>query len=90
VRTVFLFGDRGEDHGRSGKGESSGDHRIHPSSPQADGGDIELVSIEDDDTVKVRLKGACAGCPGAVMTLQFGVERVLKEIAPSVKGVVAV
>jgi len=57
---------------------------------QADGGDIELVSIEDDDTVKVRLKGACAGCPGAVMTLQFGVERVLKEIAPSVKGVVAV
>lgn len=57
---------------------------------QADGGDIELVSIEDDGTVKVRLQGACAGCPGAVMTLQFGVERALKEIAPSVKGVVAV
>ena len=57
---------------------------------QADGGDIELVSIEDDGTVKVKLKGACAGCPGAVMTLQFGVERALKEVAPSVKEVVAV
>ena len=57
---------------------------------QADGGDIELVSIEEDDTVKVKLQGACAGCPGAAMTLQFGVERVLKEAVPSVKAVVAV
>ena len=57
---------------------------------QADGGDIELVSIDDDDTVNVRLQGACAGCPGAMMTLQFGVERVLKEIVPSVKKVVSV
>lgn len=57
---------------------------------QADGGDLELVSIEDDGTVKVKLKGACAGCPGAQMTLQFGVERILKEAVPSVTGVVAV
>jgi len=57
---------------------------------QADGGDIELQGIEDDGTVKVKLKGACAGCPGAAMTLQFGVERVLKEAVPSVKGVVPV
>lgn len=57
---------------------------------QADGGDIELVNIEEDGTVKVKLRGACAGCPGATMTLQFGVERVLKEAVPSVKAVVAV
>jgi len=57
---------------------------------QADGGDIELVSIEEDNTVKVKLQGACAGCPGAAMTLQFGVERILKEAVPSVKSVVAV
>ena len=57
---------------------------------QADGGDIEIVSIDDDDTVKVKLKGACAGCPGAAMTLQFGVERVLKEAVPAVKEVVPV
>ena len=57
---------------------------------QADGGDIELVSVEEDGTVKVRLRGACAGCPGAAMTLQFGVERILKEVVPSVKAVVAV
>ena len=57
---------------------------------QADGGDIELVTIDDDDTVHVRLQGACAGCPGAMMTLQFGVERALKEVVPSVKKVVPV
>jgi Fe-S cluster biogenesis protein NfuA len=57
---------------------------------QADGGDIELVSIDDDDTVQVRLRGACAGCPGAMMTLQFGVQRVLQEAVPAVKRVVPV
>jgi Fe-S cluster biogenesis protein NfuA len=57
---------------------------------QGDGGDIELSSIEEDGTVKVKLKGACAGCPGAIMTLQFGVERILKEVVPSVKSVVPV
>jgi Fe-S cluster biogenesis protein NfuA len=57
---------------------------------QADGGDIELVSVEEDMTVKVRLQGACRGCPGARMTLKMGVERVLKEQVPQVKEVVAV
>ena len=57
---------------------------------QADGGDLELVSIEEDGTVKVKLRGACAGCPGAMMTLQYGVERVLKEAVPSVTRVVPI
>ena len=56
---------------------------------QADGGDIELVDVEDG-VVKVRLRGACAGCPGAQMTLRMGVERKLKEAIPEVKDVVAV
>ena len=56
---------------------------------QADGGDIELVGIEGG-TVKVRLRGACAGCPGAAMTLRMGVERRLKEMVPEVQRVEAV
>ena len=57
---------------------------------QADGGDVELVGVDEDGVVKVRLQGACAGCPGAQMTLKMGVERVLKEAVPEVKGVEAV
>jgi len=57
---------------------------------QSHGGDIELVAIEDDGTVKVQLQGACAGCPGAAITLRDGVERLLKEVVPSVREVVAV
>jgi Fe-S cluster biogenesis protein NfuA len=57
---------------------------------QADGGDIELVDVSDDGIVKVRLRGACAGCPGAKLTLQMGVERKLKEVIPAVKQVVNV
>ncbi len=56
---------------------------------QADGGDIQLVDVEDG-VVKVRLRGACAGCPGATMTLKMGVEKTLKEQIPEVKYVVAV
>ena len=56
---------------------------------QADGGDVELVGV-DDGVVKVALKGACAGCPVATMTLKQGIERVLKEEVPDVKEVVAV
>ena len=55
----------------------------------ADGGDIELVDIEDG-VVKVRLQGACAGCPGAQMTLQHGVEKQIKDEVPEVVKVVAV
>ena len=57
---------------------------------QNDGGDIELVGIDEDNTVRVRLQGACKGCPGAQMTLKMGVERLLKEKLPQVKEVVAV
>ncbi len=55
---------------------------------QADGGDIELVSIEDR-TVNVKLTGACHGCPMAAYTLQLGVERVLKQHVPEVEKVQA-
>ncbi len=60
------------------------------SSLQSHGGDIELVGMDEDNTVRVRLQGACVGCPGAQMTLKQGVERVLKERVPEVKEVVAV
>ena len=49
---------------------------------QSHGGDVELVSIDDDNTVKVRLQGACQGCPGAAMTMKQGIERILKEGCP--------
>jgi Fe-S cluster biogenesis protein NfuA len=57
---------------------------------QNDGGDIELVGIDEDKSVRVRLQGACRGCPGAQMTLKMGVERLLKERVPEVKQVVSV
>ncbi len=56
---------------------------------QADGGNIELVDVVDG-VVQVRLQGACAGCPGAQMTLKMGVEKVLKEEIPEVKSVESV
>jgi Fe-S cluster biogenesis protein NfuA len=56
---------------------------------QADGGDIELVAIEND-TVKVRLRGACAGCPMSALTLKQGVERLIKAKVPEIKTVLAV
>jgi Fe-S cluster biogenesis protein NfuA len=54
---------------------------------QADGGDIELVDVSESGIVKVRLQGACSGCPGAAMTLKMGVERILKERIPEVAGI---
>jgi len=57
---------------------------------QVDGGDVELVDVEDDGTVKVRLTGACAGCPMSQMTLKWGVENYLKKKIPEVKSVEAV
>jgi len=57
---------------------------------QRDGGDVELIEVTDDGVVKVRLQGACKGCPMAQMTLQMGIERVLKEMVPEVKTVEAV
>jgi len=61
--------------------------RIRPAL-QADGGDVELVNV-NDGVVKVKLTGACGGCPMATMTLRNGIERVLKEEVPEVKEVVA-
>ena len=57
---------------------------------QKDGGDVELIAVEEDGTVKVKLQGACSGCPGAMVTLKQGIERVVKESVPEVKEVVAV
>jgi Fe-S cluster biogenesis protein NfuA len=54
-----------------------------------DGGNVELVDATDG-IVKVKLTGACGGCPMASMTLKHGVERILKEKVPEVKEVVAV
>lgn len=54
---------------------------------QADGGDIELVEVEDSGLVKVQLKGACHGCPGAMYTLKNGVEQRLKQVIPEVTSV---
>ena len=55
----------------------------------ADGGDVELVDV-NEGVVKVKLTGACGGCPMASMTLQHGIERTLKEKVPEVKEVIAV
>jgi Fe-S cluster biogenesis protein NfuA len=55
----------------------------------ADGGDVQLIDVKDG-VVKVKLTGACGGCPMASMTLKGGIERVLKEKVPGVKEVVAV
>jgi len=57
---------------------------------QADGGDAEIVEVTDDGVVKLRLKGACGGCPMSQMTLKQGIERILKERVPAVKSVEAV
>ena len=54
-----------------------------------DGGDLELIEV-NDGTVKVKLTGACAGCPMSTMTLKMGIEKILKQEIPEVKEVVAV
>lgn len=57
---------------------------------QRDGGDVEFVEYTADKIVKVRLQGACHGCPGAQMTLKNGIERILKEQYPEIAGVESV
>ncbi len=57
---------------------------------QSHGGDIELIGVDSDNSVRVRLQGACSGCPGAKMTLKLGVERMLKSKVPEVKEVIPV
>jgi Fe-S cluster biogenesis protein NfuA len=57
---------------------------------QADGGDVELVEVTDDGVVKLKLTGACAGCPMSTITLKNGIERILREQIPEIKEVVPV
>ncbi len=57
---------------------------------KADGGDVTLIDITDDMSVKVKLTGACHGCPFSMMTLKSGIERTVKEKIPELKDVIAV
>lgn len=58
---------------------------------QMDGGDVEFVGFDEDSgTVSVKLKGACGTCPMSTLTLQMGIERILKDRIPEVKAVVSV
>ena len=57
---------------------------------QRDGGDLEFVEMTEDNVVRIRLQGHCAGCPGATMTLKAVIEKILKENFPEVKAVEAV
>ncbi|MBA7664374.1 Fe/S biogenesis protein NfuA [subsurface metagenome] len=63
-------------------------NKIRPSLMR-DGGNVELIDV-NDGTVKVKLTGACAGCPMSTLTLKMGIEQVLKQEIPEVKEVVAV
>ena len=63
--------------------------KIRPSL-RADGGDVELVEVTDDGIVKVKLTGACRGCPMSQITLKLGIERALKKDIPEVKEVQSV
>lgn len=56
---------------------------------EADGGNVELVSVTDDGKVTLRLTGACGSCPMSQMTLKMGVERILKKRVPEIKEVVS-
>ena len=63
--------------------------KVRPSL-QADGGDVELVDVNDEGVVKVKLQGACAGCPMSMMTLKMGIEKVLKQNVPEIVRVESV
>ena len=57
---------------------------------QADGGDVELVDVSADGVVKVKLTGACHGCPMSQMTLKMGIEKIIKQQVPDIKEVISV
>lgn len=57
---------------------------------QMDGGDVELVDVTDDGVAQIRMVGACGGCPMSMVTLQAGIERVIKRKVPDIVGVQAV
>jgi Fe-S cluster biogenesis protein NfuA len=54
---------------------------------QDDGGDVELVGVTDEGIVRIRLHGACVGCPSSQMTLHMGIEKNLRQRIPAVAGV---
>jgi Fe-S cluster biogenesis protein NfuA len=62
--------------------------KVRPSL-KMDGGDVELVDVGADGVVKVKLIGACGGCPMSQLTLKMGIERILKKEVPEVKEVIA-
>ncbi len=63
--------------------------KVRPSL-QADGGDVQLVDVDEDGLVKVKLMGACGGCPMSQMTLKMGIEKILKQNVPEVTSVESV
>jgi Fe-S cluster biogenesis protein NfuA len=56
---------------------------------QSDGGDIEFIDVTDDMTVKVKLTGACQGCPYSMQTLKAGVEQAIMQDVPEIRKVIA-
>ncbi|MCJ7687021.1 MAG: NifU family protein [Desulfobacteraceae bacterium] len=63
--------------------------KVRPSL-QADGGDVKLIDVDEDGLVKVKLMGACGGCPMSQMTLKMGIEKILKQNVPEVTSVESV
>jgi Fe-S cluster biogenesis protein NfuA len=61
-------------------------NKVRPSL-QADGGDVQLIDVNDQGVVKVKLTGACGGCPMSQMTLKMGIEKILKQNVPEVTRV---
>jgi Fe-S cluster biogenesis protein NfuA len=64
-------------------------NKVRPSL-QADGGDVQLIDVDDKGVVKVKLTGACGGCPMSQMTLKMGIEKILKQQVPEVTRVESV
>jgi len=63
--------------------------KVRPSL-QADGGDVQFIDVDEDGVVKVKLTGACAGCPMSEMTLKMGIEKILKQNVPEIDRVESV
>ena len=64
-------------------------NKVRPSL-QADGGDVQLIDVDEDGVVKVKLTGACGGCSMSQMTLKMGIEKILKQNVPEVERVESV
>ena len=63
--------------------------KVRPSL-QADGGDVQFIDVDEEGVVKVKLTGACGGCPMSQMTLKMGIEKVLKQNVPEINRVESV